>query len=215
MFKKITFVLFTAFLSLTTTQAQVTFTPGVHAGINLSKITSSDLGNKTDFYVGAFGSIKFSKIYSLQPELTYSRQGGKGTTSMGSTTTYNPETGNYITVYQNGTVDASLQYFSAVTINKLNFTDDIYVLVGPFFDILLADDFKVDPKSQERNFNKGEDVDLGIVGGLGYSLKNGISFEARVKKGIGSAFTNYHASGMNDSNNLVFQFGATYAFGKK
>ncbi|MEO8533861.1 MAG: outer membrane beta-barrel protein [Flavobacterium sp.] len=193
---------------------QVTFRPGIQAGINISKFTDSDLGNKTDFYIGGFGALKLSKFYTLQPELTYSRQGAKGNISMGSTSTYDQVSNSYNTIDEYGNVDASLQYISGITINKINFTESLYVLAGPFFDILIADDVKVDPKNNEGNFNKGDDIDLGIIGGLGYSLKNGISFEGRVKKGFTNSFTNYYADS-NDTGNLVFQFGATYTFGKK
>ncbi|KAF2339357.1 porin family protein [Flavobacterium tistrianum] len=201
------------FFAFLTTQAQVTFKPGIHAGINISKLTNTDLGNKTDFYIGGFGALKLGRVYTLQPELTYSRQGGKGTADMGTTTTYNQETNTYTTTSVSGTVDASLQYISAITINKFNFTENLYALVGPFADILIADNIKVEPKEKEYNFNKGEDIDFGIIAGLGYSLKNGIAFEARVKKGFINAFTNYYDES-SDSNNLVFQLGAAYTFGK-
>lgn len=200
-----------AFLKM---QAQVTFKPGIHAGINISKFTNSGLGNKTDFYVGGFGALKLSKFYTLQAELTYSRQGAKGDIAMGSTEYYDAPSNSYITIYNRGTVDASLQYISELTINKFNFTENFYFLAGPFFDILIAKDIKVNPKEKGDNYNKGQDVDLGIVGGLGYSLKNGISFEARIKKGLTDSFTDYYADGV-DTNNLVFQFGATYTFAKK
>ncbi|MEZ0130174.1 hypothetical protein AB9T88_10605 [Flavobacterium sp. LBUM151] len=70
-----------AFFAFAKTQAQVTFRPGIQAGINISKITDSGLDSKTDFYIGAFGALKLSKFYTLQPEITYSKQGGKGTAS--------------------------------------------------------------------------------------------------------------------------------------
>ncbi len=212
--KKTFLLIIITFFSLTKIQAQVTFRPGIHAGINISKFTDSQLNSKTDFYIGGFGALKISKFYTIQEEITYSRQGAKGTTSMGSTSTYDPQTNSYITTYDSGTVDASLQYLSTVTINKFNFNESFYALVGPFLDLLVANDMKVNPKIKESNFNKGDDIDLGIVGGLGYNLKNGIAFEARVKKGFTNAYTNYYADATKN-NNLVFQFGAAYTFGKK
>ncbi len=202
------------FLAIGKIQAQVTFKPGIQVGVNLAKMTNTDLNSKTDFYIGGFGALKLGRIYTLQPELTYSRQGGKGTTGMGVVYTYNPETNSSMNVQETGTVDVSLQYLSAVTINKFNFSESFYALAGPFIDILIADDIKANPKAKEYNFNKGDDIDLGIIGGLGYGLKNGIAFEARVKKGLTNAFTNYYDES-RDSNNLVFQFGVAYTFGKK
>lgn len=189
------------FFAFLTTQAQVTFKPGVHAGINISKLTNTDLGNKTDFYVGGFGALKLGRVYTLQPELTYSRQGGKGTAYM--LATQNKEN-----------IDVSLQYISALTINKFNFTPNVYALAGPFADILIANDIKSNSNNMVSNFSKGEDVDFGVVAGLGYSLKNGIAFEARIKKGFTNAYINY-SDESGDANNLVFQFGAAYTFGKK
>lgn len=214
MIKKTPLILFFILLIVMKTQAQVTFKPGIQAGINISKLTDSNLGNKTDFYIGGFGALKFSKFYTLQPELTYSRQGAKGNAKMGSTSYYDATTNNYITIYNEGSVDVSLHYISAITINKLNFNDNFYVVAGPFFDILVADTFKVEPKGNERSFTKGGDIDLGIIGGLGYSLKNGVSFEARVKKGLTNSYSNDYSYG-NDNTNLVFQFGATYTFKTK
>ncbi|MBZ4035839.1 porin family protein [Flavobacterium sp. 17A] len=189
------------FFSFAKTQAQVTFKPGIHAGVNVSKITNTDLGSKTDFYLGGFGALKLGKVYTLQPELTYSRQGGKGPAYM-------------LATQSNQNIDVSLQYISALTINKFNFTPNIYALAGPFADILIADDIKVNSNNTVRNFSKGEDVDFGVVAGLGYSLKNGIAFEARIKKGFTNAYINY-SDESGDGNNLVFQFGAAYTFGKK
>ncbi len=57
--------------------SQVTIKPVVRAGVNFANITNTDLDDKTDFYIGAFAEIKFVRFYALQPELNYTRQGGK------------------------------------------------------------------------------------------------------------------------------------------
>lgn len=202
-----------AFFSFAKVKAQVTFKPGINAGINISTITNNDLDSKTDFYIGGFGALKLGKVYTLQPELTYSRQGAKGTANMGTFSTYDPQTNSYIITNESGNVNVSLQYISALTINKFNFTENFYVLVGPFADILIADKIKVNSQSSGSNINKGEDIDLGIVAGLGYRFNNNIAFEARIKKGLTNAYINY-ADERGDGTNLVFQFGAAYTFGK-
>ncbi|MHC0444362.1 outer membrane beta-barrel protein [Flavobacterium sp. 3-218] len=209
--QSLTIILF-AFFAFVTTQAQVTFKPGIHAGINISKLTNTDLNSKTDFYIGAFGALKLGRVYTLQPELTYSRQGGKGNQAVGTESTYDPQTNMYTNSVVSADVNASLQYISAITINKFNFNENIYALVGPFFDILVSDNFETNPKGLEGSFSKGEDIDLGIVGGLGYSFNN-IAIEARVKKGVTDAYINRYVYS-DSTNNLVFQLGAAYSFGK-
>ena len=59
----------------TATQAQTEFRTGLRAGLNISTIEDVDASAKPGFYVGAFGNIKFTKFYSLQPELNFSMQG--------------------------------------------------------------------------------------------------------------------------------------------
>ena len=62
-------------LGFTTAHAQKEFKMGLRSGLNISTIEDVDASAKPGFYVGAFGNIKFTKFYSLQPELNFSMQG--------------------------------------------------------------------------------------------------------------------------------------------
>lgn len=200
-----------AFLKI---QAQVTFKPGIHAGVNISKIskTDFDLNSKTDFYFGGFGALKLSKFYTLQPELTYSRQGAKGSVE-GFYFNRLPD-GQSEMITENRNLDISLQYLSFVTINKFNITKNIYLLAGPYVDFVIGDEIKYDKSDGFfTSVSKGEDIDFGIIGGVGFSIPKGIAFEARIKKGTRDAFDD--ANGAATLNpNLVYQIGAAYTFGK-
>lgn len=207
-------ILFAFIAILGTINAQVTFKPGMQAGINLAKISNTNLGQKTDFYIGVFGALKLSKFYTLQPELTYSRQGGKGIMETGFKEVY--ENGYYTQIPVEGNVDVSLQYISEVTMNKFNINRNIYLLVGPFVDIIVKNKIKAQNTNPGfSNISIDQDIDFGIVGGVGYSLPKGISFEARVKKGINNTILNNFGHLRNKSTNLVIQIGVTYTFGKK
>ncbi|KRB54756.1 outer membrane beta-barrel protein [Flavobacterium sp. Root186] len=202
------------FFAFVSTQAQVTFRPGIQAGVNISKITGSDLdlNSKTDFYIGAFGALKLGKIYTLQPEITYSRQGAKGSVE-GFYPVYYPDGQSGLT-YENRDLDISLQYLSFVTMNKFNITENIYFLAGPFADIIVGKEIKYNKSNNFfANVSNAEDIDFGIIGGLGFSLPKGIAFEARIKKGVMDAFDDANGAATTNSN-LVFQFGAAYTFGK-
>jgi hypothetical protein len=202
-----------AILSLTKIHAQVTFRPGIQAGVTISKLTNSGLNSKTDFYIGGFGALKLSKFYTLQPELIYSRQGGKGTVD--GFYYIRLEDGQSQTVYETRSMDISLQYLSFVTINKFNLTENFYIVAGPFLDFMVGNQFKIDKSNGFfAAISKGEDIDFGIIGGVGFSLPKGISFEARIKKGTRDAFDDVTGSGTVNTN-LVYQIGATYTFGKK
>jgi len=79
-------VLFSAMSSF----AQVKFKPGIRAGANFAKFSSveevffgdddydTDVNRNfiIDFYAGVTFGIQFTKRYTLQPEINYSRQGG-------------------------------------------------------------------------------------------------------------------------------------------
>lgn len=176
--------------------AQVTFKPGIRAGANLSRLTQSDFDTRTDFYVGGFGAIKFTRFYTLQPELTYSRQGGKGEGSF-----YDWNTG-VSTSYKG---DIEIQYLSFGLTNKFTFNDAINIHVGPFFDFETG-----------SNVNTNAEVDMGIMAGVGYTLPFGLTIEARVKKGLidvleSDDYDDFYFT--DDYNtNFMFQLGLSYSF---
>ena len=80
--KKVAIATLLCFFGLTQVNAQVSFKPGLRAGLNLSHFkqtddSDEDFKSKSDFYIGGFGELKLTKYYTLQPEITYSRQGSK------------------------------------------------------------------------------------------------------------------------------------------
>jgi hypothetical protein len=207
------FLIAFCFLGFLQANAQVTLKPGVKAGLNLSKFTNSEATNKTDFYLGGFMAIKFAKIYTLQPELIYSRQGAvRNVYYYPLYTSYNP-------VFQSSRkeVKYSLDYLGLNVINKFTFGSGFQVVVGP------AIDFKVSDNFSENNAEKPIGVDIALVGGLGYSYNN-FTFEARVKQGMADIFgDNYNQTVDNNNNgnydevvlNQLFQFGVSYTFDVK
>lgn len=173
--KKIPFLFIVLISSLSF--AQVTFTPGVRGGVNFAKFTETDGGIYnwfeasddywageekvqtryiTDFYVGAFGTIRFSKLYALQPEINYSRQG---------------------TIMKTSTqeVKSELSYISLQAVNKF-YLKKFNLHAGLSIDLLISDK-NFDP------YNK-KTTDLGILVGAGYDITKNFGIEARFKKGM-------------------------------
>ncbi|MCV9929624.1 PorT family protein [Flavobacterium sp. LS1R49] len=204
--KKIILIAFGILVGILNTQAQVTVNPGVKGGLNFSRLTNFEAnGPKVDFNLGGYAAIKFNRLYTLQPEVNYSRQGVRS-----EYVNFFSPTPNY---NNSRTKTYSLDYVSLSVINKFNFAGrPFYALVGPSLDFKVADNFS--------SYNRPVDFDFSIVGGVGYTLPNGLSFEARIKQGFLDIFGNdyFYKDSNNDYHyndvvlNQVFQLGITYTF---
>lgn len=201
MMKKIIVLAFLCSLGITQSNAQVTFKPGVKVGVNFARLTQTDNPNeryyaKTDFYAGIFGALKLSRIYTMQPEILYSRQ-GSGIEFLDSNNIKRDDKIN-------------LSYLSFTLANKFTF-DKFNIHVGPTFDIGVNEAKK--KLGSDTNYNYyddySNDIDMAVFLGLGYSITNNLEFEARVKKGIIPVNDGW------DSSNLVFQLGLAYKFDTK
>ncbi|UPZ16818.1 porin family protein [Flavobacterium humidisoli] len=180
-------------------EAQVKVSPGLRGGLNVSTLTNiDDNSSKTDFYVGGLIDIKFNKFFTLQPEITYSRQGDEGREYF--------DNGSY------RNVNYELNYITFGAVAKFNFNGGgFHILAGPSLDVKVGDNY--------INSNP-EDFDLAIVGGVGYTLPNGLTFEARIKQGLvdiyGYDYYNNDGYYTNDAIlNQVFQIGISYTFKTK
>ena len=197
--KKSIFVALICLLGFSQTEAQVKFRPGVKAGLNFARFTQTDNPNErytsiTDFYAGVFGAIEMSKVYTMQPELTYTRQGSGVEYVDQNNIRYEDK--------------INVSYISFALANKFTF-DKINVHVGPTFDIRVNDSGKELGAFEDDYYYDSDydnDVDLAFFIGAGYEITKNLGIEARVKKGI------VPVNGDWDSENLVFQTGINYKF---
>jgi len=171
--------------------SQTTFKPGVRAGVNFANITNTDLDTKTDYYFGIFTEIKFAVFYALQPEINYTRQGGKDKFS--------------------SDFDIELQYVSFGVANKFSPFNDkgLHFIVGPAINIKTGDN------NNNIYYDDFESYDIVLFGGIGYEFPFGLSIEGRYNLGLIDVFgynLDYDVSIDNVLLNNVFQLGATYKF---
>ncbi|MWB93862.1 outer membrane beta-barrel protein [Flavobacterium sp. GA093] len=194
------------------TNAQVTVSPGIKGGLNISGLTNFERTNsKYDFYAGGFVAIKFNKYFTLQPEILYSRQGVELNIATGSLNNQNDF------VYNSRKANYELNYLSLDAVAKFHFNGKgFHVLAGPSFD------FKIDDNNDEFYADKPVNFDLGLIAGVGYSLPNGLTFEARFKQGLIDIYGYDYADDENGNGNYdevflnqVFQFGISYTFKTK
>lgn len=215
--KKLIIALLMVIGIVTSSQAQLTLKPGFRAGVNFSKLTNYNADFKTGFYVGGELAIKFNTLYTLQPELNYSRQGGTSSSNIDNTyvsNTYDP------IFYGESKVSYTIDYLSFSAISKFNFGNGFHLLVGPSLD------FKVNDNFDNNSFSNGEQIgfDFSLVGGFGYSLPIGLSFEARFKQGLVDIYGNNYNMNIDQNNNgnfdevvlnQSFQLGISYTFNLK
>ncbi|AUX18986.1 outer membrane beta-barrel protein [Flavobacterium columnare] len=201
-------------------QAQVTFNPIVRGGLNVSRFTNGESGfqysytydantgqtikngnsnlfsSKVGFYLGLGASLKFNKLYTLQPELNYSSQGAS------AKIVYNPKTNTL----EDGNLDVS--YLGVQAINKFNFKK-FNLHVGPGLDFITS-----------KNFKAENDVDLTLSMGAGYDITKNFGVEARFKVGVAPVVQTTHStysgtsfsSRTENHSNALFSFGAYYKF---
>lgn len=205
--KKITVIAFVLFIGLTSSKAQVKVSPGFRGGLNISDLSNmpGNTNSKSDFYIGGLVAIKFNKYFTLQPELNYSRQGANVRISY-----LDFDNGN---AYPRKNQKAEINYLTLGAVGKFHFKGKgFHVLAGPSID------FKTDDNFDKFGTNP-VGVDLSIVAGLGYTLPNGLTFEARIKQGL---IDIYGYDGIDYRNNdhyyddiilnQVFQIGISYTF---
>lgn len=202
--KKLAIVLF-LFFAIANIQAQVSFKPGLRAGLSLSTISEMHADYRPDFYFGSFGEINLTKRYALQPEINYTRQGSNNV----ARNYFDQNTQTERVVYQ----DLQLSYLSVSLINKFTFGQGFQIQFGPSLDILLHDNLAL-----RKTYN-----DIAFVTGLAYRMPSGLGFEFRFKKGLMDVLdSNYY---YNDSNskyffgdyntNINLQIGVSYSFNVK
>lgn len=207
-------------LGLSAAHAQVTFKPGIRAGVNFSHLTQgdqyfyndfyydeynsqyygdrpADFTSKADFYVGVYGALHLTKYYTLQPEINYTRQGS-----------------NIEFLDQNNMrikTKLDVSYISVGVINKFTFSDKLNIHVGPTIDVVVDQPRIFYSNNYSRYNDVDAEIDLAFVLGVGYNFTKNLGIEARVKKGIIPVldFSN------SNHTNVVFSGGLTYTFDVK
>ena len=113
-----------------------------------------------------------------------------------------------------GAEDIELDFISLGIINKFDIVEGFHAVVGPTLDFKVGD-----------NLTYNDDLigfDFGLTGGLGYSMPNGLTFEARFKQGFVDIFGGEYSED-SDGNvdvdqiylNQLFQLGISYTFDVK
>jgi hypothetical protein len=240
MMKKSTFYLLLAgSLLLGFSAGAQSFVLGVRGGISIPNLTAGS-GNQNPLNTGyssrlgpdagIFAEFKFSDLFSLQPMVEYSSQGGKkdgmqAFTPPDALSSMFPPGQAPQYVYANYNSEAKLNYLMVPILAKFgwNFSNSplrIYVDAGPFVGFLLSahqvtsgqsplytDPSGQQPLSPSQSFNNNENIkdqlhttNLGLEGNIGLNYRLGLS-NVFIEGGGNYGFLNIQKGTANGKNN--------------
>lgn len=210
MMKKLIFVTLLTLISMTAF-TQVRF--GVKSGVNLASLIGDDF-EKTDIRTsgvfGVFVKFNLSKFIEFQPEILYSMQGAKISTSFDSWTG-----GKY------GVDEAfKLEFINIPLMMKFFIINGLSIQVGPQVGFLSSAKYNAKSWSTAEShtiYEKGnhyefKGIDFGFNFGFGYDLKMGLGVDLRYNLGLRPIADYHYDDAEADGKNRMLQCTASYAF---
>lgn len=115
------------------------------------------------FFIGGSLSLPLNKRLSLEPQLLYTRKGGKGD--------------YFITNFYEGSVRFKLHYLETPLLLNIHTKSVVDIIVGGYAGFLLDTNFDYSTPYYfgygELDNDQFEKVDLGVVGGIGINVPHG------------------------------------------
>ncbi len=194
---------------------------GVKGGLNVANVSGQENGKSLyGFSIGAFAEIKISPKFAIQPELLYSMQGTKYSTTTSSSG------GGGFSFTSTDDVKAGLNYLNIPIMAKYFVIEKLSVQAGPQFGFLLAFD-RTSNSSSSTTFagvtkvsstsssssdkSKLSSIDFGFNLGAGYDITEHFSADLRYNIGLTTINEN-SINGISDIKNNVFSLNLGYKF---
>jgi hypothetical protein len=188
--KKAAVLLFICMLVTIVTLAQPSF--AVKAGLNRYALTGDDQSYITDFHAGGLAQIKLTKLFTIQPELLFSKEGN---------------------AYEEDDIKVGtyLNYLSVPIMAQINTSSGFYAEAGPGFAFLLNATYKEtgSPAVNIKQSFKSSNLFLGA--GTGYRSKIGLGIGIRYNFGM----ANISAAGLNEMKTTGGHISIFYVFSSK
>ncbi len=168
---------------------------GIKGGVNYANLTAGDNKAIIGFNVGCFFEHKFSKLFSIQPEVQFSEQGFKLTYQLRQ---------NFDDPITSQSLLTILDYVNVPILAKYNINENVNLFVGPQIGYLIG--AKIGSQNAKDVFNS---IDFGIDFGSEIILNN-IVIDLRYNLGL---YEVLKKTAFNTSNkNSVFQLSLGYKF---
>lgn len=193
--KKVLLTIIFAIFALPQIQAQEFVQFGIKGGLNFSNINYDSFVEKesrTGFHIGLLAEIPLIGNLSLQPEVLYSTQGGKGTEVM---TGASPE------------MEYKFDYIQVPVLAKFYLIPSLALEAGPSFNFLVKEE--VNASHFSAMAETGKDFEMGAALGVSFNLSRFL-VNARYIQGLTNA---YEEGGFEEDNkNSGFQIGVGLMF---
>ena len=160
---------------------------GIKGGLNISSLDVKDgvdFDSKTGFHIGGLAHIHLSPHFAVQPELTYSTQGGK-----------------------DGDRKWKLGYLNVPVLLQIMTGTGFRFETGPQLGFAVSSKYK-DGDIEYDYGDVTETVDVSWAIGVSYLFPEGIGFDARYNHGL----TDVYEPESYKIRNRVFQIGVFYLF---
>ncbi|MBD3626759.1 porin family protein [Cyclobacterium sp.] len=168
---------------------------GIRGGANLfnwsgSDISSNEYTNRVGFHAGIYGNSFLGDKFSIEPGLYYSVKGTQNDDMVNSR--------------------AVLNYLDFPVLFRLYATEGVNFFVGPQASLLLNSTFEADALGNTYGWETESinDLDAGLVIGLGYNLPVGLNLQASYDLGLTPVFKDSDA----DVYNRGFKLSAGISF---
>lgn len=186
---------------------------GIKGGVNIAKMDNDGFSSgsnfrsesKTGYYAGFLANIPISGNFRFQPEVVYSRQGGKNTQSNG--------VGGGSSSYA-----MNLDYINIPLMLQMQSAGGFFAELGPQVGFLISGKSKGISSGNNAEIdikNQLSKMDIAAVGGIGYLSRVGLGINARYNYGLKNVLddkASTYTSGQK-LKNRGFQIGLFYQFG--
>lgn len=204
--KKVFFALAAVLMLSLTSQAQVKF--GAKAGLNLSRVTENFETMKPGFHGGIYAQINLHPMFSIQPEVLYSMQGGM---EKDVNEILNQTISTKTTLTSHNVIVPIMLQFSPIKMITIEAGPQFGFNLGMSSHSVLTTQGLVDSET-ESDYTYDSDYynmfDFGLAAGLKLNVASNVNIYARYNFGLTNMFDFEDDETMNQ--NLMLGVGFTF-----
>ena len=204
--KKVFFALAAVLMLSLTSQAQVKF--GAKAGMNLSRVTETVETIKPGFHAGIYAQVKLHPMFSIQPEVLYSMQGGM---EKDVNEILNQTISSKTTLTSHNVIVPIMLQFSPIKMITIEAGPQFGFNLGMSSHSVVTTQGLVNTETESDYTFESDDYnmfDFGLAAGLKLNVASNVNIYARYNFGLTNVFVYEDDETMNQ--NLMLGVGFTF-----